>query len=275
MFDKDDIPPRFEDHADRAAYLFAEYKYGVYIAVAAGTILVASGRVGLPTIPPVVGWFLKWSVVGILPAMWAGKVLIVDRWIPDPRYRVLEIDTENKMSLKPHMVPKSLWRQRKRGEHSALKPDEGFFDYVVTEYQHDEELGTLTIEGANQELVDPVGMVATQNKIDTIYGELLGKAADLERIEASERMRRFQVEEQVVNSLIGAVEHGLEFEPGTTEEIVRDLDETEVGASDKDRGARTDEIEERPTLSDMLDDEGGIGGQLVGSQTATDGGENR
>ena len=50
--DRDIIPPKFEGGKDRVAYLLAEYKLGVSLAAAAGAVLLFTGRLGLPTLPP-------------------------------------------------------------------------------------------------------------------------------------------------------------------------------------------------------------------------------
>lgn len=270
------VPPRFEDGKDRLTYLVAEYKIGVYLAIVAGTILIASGRVGLPSIPPELAWGLRWFAIGILPAMVLGKKLVVEPWIPDPRLKVLEVDLSgNVVEVDGHLCPRSVWEARNRGRHAALSPDEGLYDYVVTSFEWDDDLKQLSVEGANEELADPLEQVAVQNKVEHIYNDLLDRAVELEQLQATERMRRMQIEERVVNALIGAVEHGLELDTGATEEIVKQSREDEaaskVDADRRDRSSRTDEPAETRTLSDMVGD--GTASKI--GQFATDGGNQK
>ncbi|GAA2772021.1 hypothetical protein GCM10010451_66350 [Streptomyces virens] len=273
--DGNSIPPRFESHYDRLSYLLAEYKIGVYIAVLAVTALIVSGRLGIPEMPSGVAWALKWTAIGIIPAMVAAKVAIVDRWIPDPRKRILVVDLEDEIDVTGKLCPQTVWSKRETGEHPAIEPDRGMFDAIVTKFDWDDDLGRLEVEGGNEELV--LEVLTTQGKLDAVYGQLLEDSAKLDRLQAQQRLKTLEIEERIVNSLIAAVEHGLEFDPGTTEEIVdSDLESDNVDANKRTRDAsRSDDQEERPTLREVLPDTARNEIDAVERARATDGGRDQ
>lgn len=273
MIDRDDlrdrVPPRFEGHADRLAYLAAEYKYGVYLAVGAATVLVATGRLGIPELPAWWAIVLEGVVVGAIPAAIVAKVLIIDPWIPDPRYDVLVLEGDNGLLPRSKATPRNTWERRHDGEFPVWEPPEGHeldgvFDYVVTRFEYLEDVDELVVEGVNPEIANPLDILVTNERLEEVYEDLLHEKADYQRYKARERSRRMEYDKQHVNALMAALEHGLEFEPGTIESIQRG-DEEHVDQMEEPEPERSDDQEERPTLTEML---GGSNQQAA----ATDGG---
>lgn len=276
MLDRDDVvdrvPPRFEGHADRAAYLLAEYKYGVYLTVAALTVLVASGRLGLPALPAWWSTVLEGVALAAIPASVVAKYAIVDPWIPDPRLDVLILKDDEGLSPHSQKVPRPTWERRNKGEFSAWNPPTGPYDAVVTRFEYLEDVDELVVEGVNPEIANPINILAKNGMLEEVYQDLQYQAAELDRLKARERSRRIEYDSQHVNALMGAVEHGLEFDPGTMEAILEDDDEPgEIGADEREAD-RTDDVEDRPTLNDVLPIEAGDPGQQA---AATDGGVDR
>lgn len=264
----DRVPPRFEGHADRAAYLLAEYKYGVYLAVISTVILVATGRMGLPQLPEWWHTVLEGVAIGALPAAIVAKVAIIDPWVPDPRYDVLVIEGENGLLPQSKKVPRNTWERRHDGEFDPWEPPAGPYDFVVTRFEYLEDVDELVVEGCNPEIVNPLSIISRNGMLEEIFEELQYTAAEYQRYKARERSRRIEYDEKHINALFAAIEHNLEFEPGTIEAIQQNdeerLEEIEDG-TDETIGERSDEQEPRPSLNDVL---GGSNQQPA----ATDGG---
>ncbi len=265
----DSVPPRFESTADRLTYLLAEYKYGLYLGGFALVVLVASGRLGLPELPPWWSTVLEGVVIGAIPASVLAKYAIVDPWIPDPRHDVLVIEGEDGLEPSAEKVPRNTWERRHDGEFAPWQPPAGPFDYVVTRFEYLDDVDELVVEGVNPEIVNPLSIVARDGKLEEIFSDLQYKAAEFDRYKARERTRRIEYDREHVNALVAAVEHGLEFEPGTMEAIQEDDEQRleELAEGQKETAGRVDEQEERPTLSEML---GGDGSNQQAA--ATDGG---
>lgn len=261
-FSRDDVvdrvPPRFEGHADRAAYLLAEYKIPITIAAIAYLVLVATGRMGIPSLPPWTNFVLEAVAIGAIPAAIVGKVMIVDPWIPDPRHDVLVIAGEDGLLPQAKAVPRNTWERRHDGDFPVWEPPEGhdldgLFDYVVTRFEYLEDVDELVVEGVNPEIANPMDILTRDERLEEIYNDLLYEKAEYDRYKARERTRRIEYDERMVNALMAAVEHRLEFEPGTMEALQEDdqeaLEEIEQTGETTDR---SDEPEERPTLNEML-----------------------
>lgn len=266
----DQVPPRFESHADRAAYLLAEYKIPIVIAVLAYLALVATGRMSVPGLPPWTSFVLEAIAVGSIPAAIVSKVVIVDPWIPDPRYDVLVIEDENGLAPRPKATPRNTWERRHDGEFQPWEPPVGPFDYVVTRYEYLEDVDELVVEGVNPEIANPLSIIARNGMLEEIYDDLQYTAAEFERYKQRERTRRRQYDKQHVNALVAAFEHALEFNPGTLEAIQKDdqefLEDLEQENDETLDQERSDEQEDRPTLNQMLEGS-------TQQAAATDGGE--
>lgn len=244
---EDAIPPRFSDGKDRIVYLLAEYKIGVMLSALAALILVATGRLGLPGIPSILTNALLSVALGILPSMALSKVLIVDRYIPDPREKVLTInlrEKENLVEMQTHKVPVDLWKDRTHKEGMPALNPAGSVDSVVSQYDYDDAIGRIDVRGINRELADPIDTLVTSNQLQAVYDGLLDSKRDLMRRKNTERLRRQQVEENTVNAIVGAVEKGTVFSPSDDvldEQLWNEPDrETDAVSEDRSNGHSAD-----------------------------------
>ena len=262
MFGRDDvadaIPPRFEGHADRLTYLAGEYRAGIYVALLALIALGATGYLSVE-IPPWATIALSGLALGILPSIAVGKVL-ADRWLPDPRVRVIEIKTDPTPSIEPHRIPRDLWDRRDVIDLPVWRVSEGATDAIVTSLEHLEDVGRLKVRGVNPELADPTSIAARDGQLSAVFGELQEAARDLNAQRGTEGLRQIEMEERIINEVIRSVEQGTSLKPGAFEEIVRGND---VEESDR---PRSDEIEDNQTLGDLL------GPDTQPAAAATDGG---
>lgn len=255
----DKIPPRFEETADRITYLLAEYRLGVYVAIGAVVALLATETITVE-VPEWVTLGLTGLAIGILPAIALGKVL-ADRWLPDPRVRVIEVSSDPP-SIEPHRVPRDLWDRREVSELPVWRISEGSTDAIVTELDHMEDVNRLRVRGVNPELADPTSIAARDGQLGEVFGRLSEAARDLNAQRGTEGLRQIEIEERVINEVIRSVEEGTSIKPGAFESIVLGEEATE---SDR---PRTDEIEDTQTLSDVLN-----ANMNGGEAVATDGGD--
>jgi len=263
------IPPRFEGARDRAAYLLAEYKIAVMFAAGALTILLASGRVGVPEIPPALELILRGVAIGIIPAMFLAKIIIIDRFFPDPREKVIEwnpyAEDSEGLEIRHWRVETDLWRDRVHEEGMPiLEPDRGDTDAIVTRFEFDEALDRIRVRGVDPDIADPTDLKARNGMLDAIFGELTDAKRELDHMRATGSLRQYQIEESTINALIAAIEERVAFSPGATEEIVSDELFEGFDEESKRTDARTPEDLDRPTLSELE--------QTAEQAAATDGG---
>lgn len=238
--DEEAIPPRFEDTADRATYLLKEYKAGVYLAVAAGVALVLSGRLGLPTVPPLVVDWLYVLIIGIIPSMLVAKTTVIKWFVPDPRVRVLVLEYDRDdaiLNTAAKKVPRDLWNERKHSHGMPVLEPDGAVDAIVTQYEYDAALEQITVRGANPELVDPVDLLATQGRLESLFNEMLEQSREYEHLKATLSLRQQEMEQRITNALVAAVEQGTTFEPAS------DVLETELYGESKIPDPETEQTE--------------------------------
>lgn len=218
----DRIPARFDNWADRAAYLLAEYKLGIYLAIFAAVGLIATDRAAI-NIPDPVQVALIGFAVGIIPAIAVGFRL-ADRWLPDPRIRVIELDPDGP-TIEPKRVPRDLWEDREIESMPVWSIKKGSTDAIVTKIEHLEGPDTLKVRGVNPELADPISIAARNEKLETVFGELLDDRRELEALKATEGMRQIEIEKRIINELVRSVEKGTSINPGAFDEIIEDATE--------------------------------------------------
>jgi hypothetical protein len=252
------VEERTRSRVDRVVDLLAEYKIGVYICLLGAIALLITGRWQIPSLPAWAERTLLGITIGIIPSILLGKTLIVDRFLPDRRLRVLVVDPDNLMSCRALRVGRNLWETRETGEFRAFEPGDGNIDYVVTEldYRRGDEDGQgarLRVEGCNDEIANPLDVIATQGKLNQVYQDLLERDAELTRTEATIEAKTLEIDRENVNALITAVEHGTKFETNPLDVIradefdsVDDVDDPDVEEPDPD---------DRATLAEVLSED--------------------
>lgn len=270
---EDRVPPRWGDKWDRLTYLAAEYRMGVYLAALAVGALVVTGRWTVPELPPQLALGLQGFAIGIVPATVVGKVLIVDKFLSVERVRVAEVDPRDGARVDAHMVPPSLWEERERGEHPAMRLQGGEgADWAVTRLEYLEDVGELHVEGCNPELADPTSLISRDGKLEEIYSELLDTAHEHVRLKATLQSKAQQVEEAHANALVASYEYATAYSPGDTAQIVDEdaWSDAMPDADDRDP-ARSDDPMGRDSLTiDMAElvESGGSGNGANGQTEA-------
>lgn len=273
--DLDEIPPRFEDGRDRLAYLLAEYRLGVVAVALSLVALVASGNLGIPEIPPELKLVLQGVALGVIPAMFLAKLLIIDIFFPDPRRKVIEwnpyAEDEEGIGVRLWRVESGVWSERVHEQGMpVLEPDRGEADAIVTRFSYDEGLDRVSVRGVAEDIANPTDLKARNGKLDEIFTELTESKRELDHMRATGSLRQYQIEERTINSLIAAVEERVAFEPGATDEVLSEEMFDGFSEDDKRTDAPVEEPEDQPTLSEVLDEGANIPG-AAGKAPATDG----
>jgi len=270
--------------ADRVVEMLKSYRVGVYLCLISLTVLLVTGRWSVPDLPPWLAKALTGYAIGIIPATIIGKKVVVDRFIPDSRLRVMEWDVPETVDLGENTaltrldveiwrVPQGLWDSRERGRWPEWSPG-GRVDAVVTEFDYDAEAHSLSVEGLNPEISNPADLAVRDGRLSQIYETLLDARRELTRVEATIEAKALEIESNDVNGLIEAVEHGAAFETDTLD-VLRDTDlPTRESTAEEHERPDSDEGEpEGPTLQDVL--AAANGSSTNGETAATDGGEKR
>jgi len=257
MVDSEDIHVREQDvsRAQKARETVSAWQIPISLIIISTAILIGTGRWSIPELPEWMAEALKVVILGIIPATLVGKILIVDKFMPDPRPKVLHVDPLSGFFLDWWRVPEGVWEQRERGEYPALDVPAGFFDYVVTEFQWDDDDETLRVEGCNPEIADPVSIMARDGALKEVYRSLQHDRAELLQLRATVESRALDIDQQNVNDLMEAVEHGARFGGSAWSTIQRDewSEDLQPDADERER-ADTEEPEQQdgPTLNDLL-----------------------
>ena len=263
---KKPIPPQFAGFQDRLSYLLTEYKTPVVIASAAFLILAATGQINLE-LPSGVELLLWGLGIGIIPAVALGK-LLADRWLPDPRVKIIKIDPEGP-SIEPVRIPRKLWERREVIDLPIWQINEGETEAIVTEIDHMEDINKLKVRGVNPELANPISIAARDGQLSKVFGELIEAARDLNAQRGTEGIRQIEMEARVINEIIGAVESGTSIKPGAFEDVILNNGEKEPSGR-----TRTDEIKDGQTLQDVIGPNRNTNGEPVTMTAETDGGSN-
>jgi hypothetical protein len=173
-----------------------------------------------------------------------------------PGERVLLVDPDSGLALDWWTVPTGVWRRRETGEYAEFEPPRGFFDYVVTSFEWDDDAETLSVEGCNPEVSNPTSIIARNGMLRETYQDLQHDRAELDELRATLESRALSIDRLAVNDLLEAVEHSARFGGSAWEEIQgsewgQDL---RPDADERDRAdPEPPEEDDRPTLGDMVD----------------------
>lgn len=203
-----------EQTRDAARFIFEEYKIAVYISGAALGVLLLSGRLGLPSIPRFWTLVLTAHVVGIIPTILIAERTIIDRFVPDPRELIIEADPHGGLSITPHRVPSSLWRDRTHTHDLPVHNPEGTNYKIVSKYSLED--GEIFVRGISEEIADPISIAYRDGRLEEIYEELLDDRRELQHLKATANLQQHEIESHVVNSLVGAIEESVAFDPASS-----------------------------------------------------------
>lgn len=227
--DPSEIKRQWATTRDRLTFLLSEYRIPVTLAAIAAAVGVATGTFETPALPAWLPLFATGVASGLIPAAVISTV-IVSKLVPDPRPRVLLIDPDPTASdgwieIEKYAVPADVWDERNGGEIPPLNISNvpGSVDYVVTRLDWEENTQTLLVEGANEELADPLSIVARNQRLTETFENMLESQMELERYRANESRRAIEIEKETVNAVLAALDAGTSINPDDPRDVI-DMD---------------------------------------------------
>ena len=251
-----DVPPRFSGKWDRATYLLDSYKLPITAALLVVGVIVWMD--GLPAVE-VPAWVRPLGlgiIYGAIPAYVVG-LWIVSKFFPDPREEVIELNLNDDGAIvaRSWFVPSDVWDNRQQGERPVLNPDLGA-EAVCSELENLSDINRVSVEGANEELANPVSIVSRQSRLEQVEETLLDKAEDYDKLEATVRTRALDIQSENIHALLAAVEQGTQMEPSAVSEAFEDdlVSFDSPGAEARENGKREQENGEgeAPDLLSLL-----------------------
>lgn len=216
-----EIPSRVESIGERVLDRIGDNQISIAVGVLVGGALI--WRYGIPD------WLITLSfgvLYGLLPAYVVG-LIVVAKLFPDNRREIVELDLQDEedgsITAQSWFVPEALWRDRDRGDRSEIMVDKGA-EAIVTDLDHMQDIDKISVEGCNDELADPISMIARDGQLEEIYQNLIDKAEQLDKLEATLRSKALDIQRQNVHAILAAVEQGTQMDPGAVESTVEDLD---------------------------------------------------
>lgn len=163
--------PSFGGWRDRAAFLAAEYRIPISVTIFSAFLWLTFNEIEYS--PPdgtmaVLGSFMLLS----FPGFFVGKK-IVD-WLYDPNMvQVAVVLPGHDIVYRCIEVPPGIWEDKEVHGASPLPVDQGWADYLVTEYEYLEDIDELVIRGCELSMLEPGEAVANAEKIEEYYRDYL------------------------------------------------------------------------------------------------------
>jgi hypothetical protein len=216
---KPTIPPEAKSRFDQAREIVSENQ--IPVAVGIGLFGYWLYKNGIP------GWWITvmWGIVyGAIPAYLIG-MYVVKKTFPDTRREVIELnlsDENDQITARSWFIPEDVWRNRSRGDRPEIEPENGA-QAIVTELEEMDDIGRISVEGANTELADPVSMVSRDEKVKEIEENLLEQAEEADKLKATVKAKALEIQRENVHSLLAAVEKGTQLDPGAVEKSIEGI----------------------------------------------------
>lgn len=243
------VPPRFESQYDRLVYLLAQYRTGIYVAVALVVVGYALGYAPTVDIPERLQTALIGVGIGILPAVAVGFA-VVDRLVDDPRVEVAHLDLDTPAWKDLH-IPRDMWEEKRIIGSAPWEQIEGK-DAIISGYDYDEATDTLEVRGVNPEIADPLSITVRNKRLEMTMKDLVDSKRKLNAVEATEGIRKSEMEKQIMQEIMKSFEEQTSISPGTYEDLVDidiDVDDEILGKEDH----TTEDMQDKQTFNDVME----------------------
>lgn len=174
---KDQPLPTFSDSRDRLAFLVAEYKVPITATLLAAGVWAAWATPQVPDPPEELLQFsAAWGLLS-MPSFFAGKRVV--EWLYDPNMVNVEVVPGGQKKDEPRnydaqVCPPAIWASKTVEGAEPLENDEGWADYVVTDWEWLEDVKELTVRGCERQMMEPGVAVADAEKVDAYYSHYVG-----------------------------------------------------------------------------------------------------
>jgi hypothetical protein len=244
---------------DRLVDLLVAFRVPLSLVAIGTIVVVASGRAGLPEVPPWLSKVAKGVAVGAVPAS-IGTLALMKRYFPSNDVSVSVWDPRDGVLVDQWDVPTKTWDRRATGKYPVLEPDRGNVDAIVTRlawvpFPDDDDRdadGKLVVEGVNPELSDPAEVMETEGMIRETYMDAQHKIAELKDLKATLIGKATDLRGDALMDVAESVEHGTSIHGSDPRERI-DSDRWDL-ERERLESERSDDSEddEQPSLADTI-----------------------
>jgi len=185
--------PTFASNWDRFTFLLAEYKIPLSVMVLAASIWTAWASPQLPTPPDSAMNASLAAFMLALPTYISGLRIAKYLYPGPPRVKVGFVLPGETFIYDGKKVATELWEEKTVVGPRPLTPDEGMFDYIVTGFEHYEEVDEIEVRGVERADMEPGEAIENAARVDEYYehhhkirrsfsrlkAKVLGKATDV------------------------------------------------------------------------------------------------
>lgn len=228
--------PTFADGRDRIAYLLAQYKIPISIIVFSGLLWAIWARPGTPDPPPwAINVLASWMLLA-MPAFMVGQKIVDWLYSPD-LVRVAWVLPGHETIYRCILIPPGIWDDKEIEGASPMPVDEGWPDYIITDYEWLEDVEELRVQGCDPSMLDPGEAVAYHEQVEQYYGNYLGIRNSYAKLYARVAEIGQQAHDDGLMSVVKTKDKTLA--PGTSvENLIEDTEE---------------QLDDLPTLDDLAE----------------------
>lgn len=228
---------RWTDWRDRLTYIVAEAQLLVAGLAISLVVLLVFYQPSLPGVPP---WLFSLIFASLVlgPPLILGGVKFA-RWLRNRR--LVEVHHVNAVedTVEKWMVPPEVWAE-KTVEGPDPWPVNGQSAWAVREFEYHEDTGDLLVAGIWLAECADDELLTSKSHMEDIYGWLLDRYRDLNRLTARVDVMVSQTEEQTVTAVAEAHERGTMLNKSAVSDVLEDAKSDVDDLDDEDV----------PTLSD-------------------------
>ena len=170
---RDNPLPTFSNSKDRLTFLLAEYRVPISITMLAVGVWLAWAAPQIPDPPD--QWLqfsAAWALLAI-PCFFVGKRIV--SWLYNPNLVNVIVATGGDVRrYTAEQVPPAIWDSATVEGPAPLPAEEGWADFVVTDYEWLDDVKELRVRGCERSMLEPGEVLASEAKVDAYYDHYVG-----------------------------------------------------------------------------------------------------
>lgn len=269
------ISGTFSNWSDRITYIVAEAQILVAGLLVSAAVAIIWFRPEIPGVPPIVmGWMATFMLLG--PPVFGFFVWLIHKVRTRTMVEVHHVNAIKDVLQKYYVEPQ-LWRE-KAVDGPSPYPVNGNSAWAVREFEHDEEMDQLRVEGVWLSETTDTKLLTSKSHMRSIYGKLTESHIALGILRDSVSEFGADIQKKLTNSMAEAREAGKMMDESAVKDVFEDFSDGAKNHGPDD--LPTLEVEEDGTDPLAPDPEGpaesvgeAAGGVPSDPIAATDGGE--
>lgn len=226
-----DLSTTFGSWTDRLTYIVAEAQFlvgGVLVALAVALIWF---RPKIPGVPPIfMGWFAALLLLG--PPVFGFFVWLVHKLRVRNMEEVHHVNAVTDTVEKYYVEP-DLWKE-KQVDGPGPYPVNGKSAWAVREFEHDEEMGQVRVEGVWLEETEDVRLLTDKSHMRAIYGKLTESHIALAILRDSVSEFGADIQKRLTNTMAEAREAGKIMDESAVKEVFESFEDDAKGHGPED-----------------------------------------